>query len=149
MREISTYTFVTSILIVTLLCVYAVVKINKHCKINLTSDKDFRNTQECENLVNENEYRIKSIFKVIKLFYFVFVLTMIDTLFIYESSLLKAFSNNQKLICIYKGDNIEVSKSKYQYSNKNTLLPSGQIFNDNGIIIDLDMCKIKNKKWWE
>jgi hypothetical protein len=54
---------------------------------------------------------------------------------IYEPSLLKAFNNNQT----------------FKYTKTNSCFNSSMVtkLDDKNISIDLDMCNIENKSWWQ
>ena len=150
MREITAYIFMGSIYIMTIAVGFVLYKIQQFSKLNL-SPENYRYTKECEDKLDKKQKEIESIFSKVKLFYLIFIVTIIDTTFIYEPSLLKAFNNNQTLICSFKDKDIKVNNKTFKYTQTNRFFNSGIVtkIDDKNISIDLDMCNIKNKSWWE
>ena len=149
MRDLTIYIFVITIISIIIGGLFLLPKIHHLSKLNLLDNK-YRETNECELKIEQQQMEIEKYLNIMQLSYIVFILTLIDTSFIYERSLLEAYLNDKTLICRYKDSDIVVNNKLFTYSNKNSLIPSGQITNkDNNITIGLDMCKIKNKRWWE
>jgi len=149
MRDLTIYIFLITMVLIIIGSLFLLPKLHLLSKLNLSDDK-YRETNECELKIEQQQMEIEKYLNIMKLSYLVFVITLIDTSFIYERSLKEAYSNNKTLICRYKDSDINVNNKLFNYSNKNSLIPSGQITSkDKNITIDLDMCKIKNKSWWE
>ncbi len=148
MRDITLYIFIINLIFILLASIPLFLKINRYSKLNL-SDDTFRCTQECKDLLDKEAIGIEKILQKMKSIYFVVAFMIIDTTFIYEPALLQAYSNNKILVCSKNHIKFEVNKNTHQYSRKNTIFKSGQLSDKDNNTVDLDMCKIKNKRWWE
>ena len=149
MRELTANLLLISIGITIIITIIALIRMDIFSKLNL-SDKEYRVTDECNLLLDKQERKIERLQNYARLFYIVLIFVFIDTLLIYEKSLLKAFNENKVLVCSYKKSKILVTTKTFEYSNKNSFIPSGQLASiDDNFRIDLDMCKIKNRRWWQ
>ena len=150
MREATAYFFIGSLGIIIAIAPFVLYKINNFGKLNLSED-ECRFSNKCEEKLKQESKAIDKLMNKMKLIYVVFIFTLIDTTFLYESSLLKAFNKNKPLICSFNNQDIEVNNKTFKYTQTNRFFNSGIVakIDDSNISMKLAICKIKDKNWWE
>jgi hypothetical protein len=150
MREATGCFFIGSIAIIMAISPFVLYKIDNIGKLNLSED-EYRFSNECEKELEQESKAIDRLMNKMKLIYIVFILTLIDTAFLYEPTVLNAFNANRTLICSFENKDIEVNNKTFKYTQTNRFFNSGTVtkIDDSNISMKLSICKIKNKKWWE
>ena len=150
MREATGCFFIGSIAIIMAISPFVLYKIDNIGKLNLSED-EYRFSNECEKKLEQESKAIDRLMNKMKLIYIVFILTLIDTAFLYEPTVLNAFNANRTLICSFENKDIEVNNKTFKYTQTNRFFNSGTVtkIDDSNISMKLSICKIKNKKWWE
>jgi len=150
MREATGCFFLGSLAIIMAISPFVLYKIDNIGKLNLSED-EYRFSNECEKKLEQESKAIDRLMNKMKLIYIVFILTIIDTAFLYEPTVLNAFNANKPLICSFDNKDIEVNNKTFKYTQTNRFFNSGTVtkIDDSNISMKLSICKIKNKKWWE
>ena len=150
MREATIYFFIGSLAIIIAMAPLVLYKIDNFGKLNLSED-EYRFSKECEEKMDQEKKSIDKLINKMKLIYIVLIFTIVDTTFLYEPSILKAFNNNRTLICSFDNKDIEVNNKTFKYTQTSSFFNSGIVtkLDDSNISMKLSICKIKNGKWWE
>ena len=152
MRELSEYTLLISIVLLTIFTLILFFYIERFSKVN--HDDTICDTTRDTQLEYYSNIINRYIF-ISKLLFILLVIVIFDTTFIYERSLLDHFNNNKELICKTNSmeDAVEISNTTHTYINdKYLFIQSGQIYKNSNLsnaVVELKFCEIKNKRWYQ
>lgn len=156
MRDFTSYIFVITIIVATILGAILIYYIEKKYKIVCSlDDKSEQYSQDIKRL-DLIKLKIEYLLKILYIAQAIFIFTIIDSNWIYEYQLKNYFNSGEVLLCKQKSEGIDlfaVSNSEYVLKDEKWfIIPTRKLYKKSDLtnhLIDINFCKPKDKKWYQ